>query len=144
ANALDHIERRAVLPLRPFVFDKVDTATRVPKRWILGKKQQTSHVGSRWTPRGIHQMIRVSENNLRRPRVLSPGYQMRDGSVVRVVLCSVQRLVLFIEHVSFGFFESLNLPRGKRWPPTRNTKKRTPASDTIDFQRGSHFEFDKQ
>src|SRR5262249_45272668 len=91
ANALDHIERPTVLSLGAFVFDEVDAATRVPKRRIFGKKQQTSHVGSRWTPRGIHQMIRVSENNLRRPSLESglsnarwrcgPGRPMRRSAV---------------------------------------------------------------
>src|SRR5262245_24070723 len=131
ANALDHIERRAVLPLRPFVFDEVDTATRVPKRRILGKKQQTGHVGSGWTPRGVHQMIGVSENSLRRPRVLSPGCQTCNGNVVQIVPCSVQRLVPFVKHGSFGYSESLDLLCGKRWGLSRDTIKRTSAGDTI-------------
>src|SRR5262249_20721728 len=114
------------------------------KRRIFGKKQQTSHVGSRWTPRGIHQMIRVSENNLRRPKVLRPGCQMRDGSVVQVVPGSVHRLVPFVKHVSFGFSESLDLLGGKRYGLSRDAIKGAPAIDTIEFDRRRHVEFDEQ
>jgi hypothetical protein len=75
---------------------------------------------------------------------LNPGGQTGNGSLVQVVPSDIQRLLPFVKHAALGFSESLNLFRGKRGCLSRDTIKRTSTRDTIDFKRGSHFEFDEQ
>jgi hypothetical protein len=144
ANALNHIQRRAVLPFGAFIFNEVDAAARVPKSGIFSEKKQTGHIGSRLTARRIDQMIGMSKNILRRPGVLNSRCQVCNSSLIQILPPRIQRLLPFVKHAALGFSESLNLFRGKRRCLSRDPIKRASTCDTIDFKGRSHLEFDEQ
>src|SRR5512144_2207862 len=133
-DPFNDVQRATMLPVRPFIFYKIDACPGMPAAWIFGKKQQGGHIRTRQSTRKVKQMVRLAEQRLRIFPGLDSVDERRHQIRIEIEPSGVERLLSLEENIFFGFLKSVDLIGGQRWSLVGDAVKGATARNTIDFQ----------